>query len=99
MHELLKFPSKVLLELDSIITGEYSFGGMTAIVTARSDYRIKACIKLDHWVFTYQKEINQGDFYLKKPFYTVSTEAFHPFCQLESWKTFKNSFNNSKVAA
>lgn len=72
---------------------------MTAIAAARSDDRIKACITLDPWVFTYQKEINQGEFYLKKPFYAVSTEAFHPFCPFESWETLKDLFNNSKEAA
>ncbi len=53
MQGLLKFPSKVKLDLDNIVVGGHSFGGMTAIAAARSDDRIKACITLDPWVYTY----------------------------------------------
>ncbi len=65
MQEILGFPNQVKLNLDKLIAGGHSFGGMTGIAAARSDDRIKAVVTLDPWLFAYHNEIKSGDFFLK----------------------------------
>lgn len=83
----MNFPKEIKIDLDKIILSGHSFGGMTAISTSRLDTRVKACFTLDPWLYAYHKEINAGEFFLNIPLFTVSTEAFHPVCLFESWKT------------
>ena len=45
------FPQGVTLALDKLVLAGHSFGGMTAIATARLDKRVKACLTLDPWLF------------------------------------------------
>jgi cephalosporin-C deacetylase-like acetyl esterase len=69
------------MDLDRLVIGGHSFGGMTAIATAKMDPRIKACITMDPWLYVYHNEINRGDFSLNVPIVAVSTQHFHPFCE------------------
>lgn len=85
------------LDLDKIVLGGHSFGGMTAIAASKLDNRIKACITLDPWLFVYHNEIMNGEFSLNIPYIAVSTEKFHPYCKkwFNSWDTLNTLIANS----
>jgi hypothetical protein len=94
----LGFPSNVTLDMDKLILSGHSFGGMTAVKVANTDSRVKLCATLDPWFFTYNEEINRGEFKFNIPQIIVSTEMFHPFCDkyFPSWTSVKNMFKFSK---
>ncbi len=48
-------------DIDKLVIGGHSFGGMTAIAAANYDRRIKACVTLDPWLYVYHKEINSAE--------------------------------------
>ena len=58
----LGFPSTVKIDLSKLIVGGHSFGGMTAVYTAREDERVKLVGTLDPWLFAHHEEILAGDF-------------------------------------
>ena len=80
LQKALNFPKQVKLNLDKLIAGGHSFGGMTGIAAARSDDRIKAVVTLDPWLFAYHKEVLAGDFYIKQPLVAANSEFFHQYC-------------------
>jgi cephalosporin-C deacetylase-like acetyl esterase len=47
------------MDTNKLIVSGHSFGGMTAIATAKIDKRVKACCVLDGWLFCKDKEINE----------------------------------------
>ena len=47
----LLFGAKVRLDLDKLIIGGHSFGGLSSILAAREDPRIKAVFTFDPWVW------------------------------------------------
>lgn len=79
-----------------MISAGHSFGGMTAIATAKLDSRVKACLTLDPWLFVQHKEILNGDYFLEVPVFILSSETFHPKCEewFESWITMQSFIKN-----
>lgn len=64
------------LASDKIVAMGHSFGGMTAIKTAKGDGRIKAIIAYDPWMYLAQGEASLGLFKLERPLLSVVTENF-----------------------
>jgi pimeloyl-ACP methyl ester carboxylesterase len=85
---------EIKLDLSKLILSGHSFGGITAIKVAQEDPRVKLLGTLDPWLFTYHREIGNGDFKINIPQIIVSTEMFHPFCDkyFPSWDSIKNLF-------
>ena len=77
----LEFEEEIEIDTGKIITGGHSFGGMTGIGVAVKDSRVKAVITHDPWLFTSEKEINEGEIMLEIPFLAVCSERFHPWCE------------------
>jgi pimeloyl-ACP methyl ester carboxylesterase len=48
---VLGFDESVTIDLDRLIVGGHSFGGMTAIATAHEDPRVKAIFGFDPWLW------------------------------------------------
>eukprot|EP00347_Sterkiella_histriomuscorum_P022751 403337292 len=96
INNTLKLNSHVKLQFDKLIMSGHSFGGITAISVTRLDERVKLLFTLDPWTFAYHKEILAGEFQLNVPFFTVSTEEFHPVCKYDSWTCLENLFAHSK---
>jgi pimeloyl-ACP methyl ester carboxylesterase len=86
------------LNLDKLILGGHSFGGMTAVYTAREDSRVKCIGTLDPWLFAHHKEILAGDFPLEVPHIAISTEYFHPSLAMNfpTWETLKTLLSTSR---
>jgi cephalosporin-C deacetylase-like acetyl esterase len=79
--DLLKkigLPSTVKIDTEKLSIGGHSFGGMTAIHTAKDDPRVKVCGTLDPFLFSHHKEILSGEFVIPVPSISISTEYFHP---------------------
>ena len=55
------------MDLDKLILGGHSFGGMTAMQYARKDPRIKALFTLDPWLYPRKAEIEKGEFKIDLP--------------------------------
>lgn len=97
------FPSKigmpdVRIDTDKLIIGGHSFGGMTAIHTAKDDPRVKVCGTLDPFLYSHHKEMLEGTFKLPVPSISISTEHFHPSIQksFPSWDSLKALIKNAK---
>ena len=72
----------------------HSFGGVTAISVANIDERVKACATLDPWLYVYHKEMLDHQVKLNIPFFSLSTEAFHPACPFPGWESLKRLFKS-----
>lgn len=79
------------LALDKFILSGHSFGGLTALCTAREDSRVRLVSTLDPFLFSHTLEIGQGELSLTVPQQAISTEMFHPSISHEfpSWDTLK----------
>ena len=53
--------------MNKLIISGHSFGGMTAIAVGNSDKRVKACLTLDPWFFSYHKEMEEGTYKINIP--------------------------------
>ena len=73
MQTVLGFPERVKMDLDRLVCGGHSFGGITGISVTAMDSRVKACVVQDPWLYAYHNEINKGELFLKVPLFTVST--------------------------
>ena len=51
LQEKLDFNPNVQLDLDKLIAGGHSFGGLSAMLAARKDKRVKALFTFDPWVW------------------------------------------------
>ena len=65
--ETLGFSPNVQIEMDKLIIGGHSFGGMTAIYSAFRDERIKACFGFDAWLWAVLSKVYDGKFLVKCP--------------------------------
>jgi len=54
----LGFDAAVELELEKLIVGGHSFGGMTAIAVSECDERVKATVTLDPWLWIVVEKID-----------------------------------------
>ncbi|TNV79108.1 hypothetical protein FGO68_gene4215 [Halteria grandinella] len=92
------FPKSVKIDKEKLVIGGHSFGGMTAIHTAKDDPRVKVCGTLDPFLFSHHKEILAGEFVMPVPSIAISTEYFHPSVRkgFPSWDTLKALFNHAK---
>ena len=52
ISDTLKFSSNVKFDIEKLIVGGHSFGGMTALYTAFRDDRVKGVFGFDAWVWT-----------------------------------------------
>ena len=95
----LGFPASVKLDLSKLILGGYSFGGLTALCTAKKDERIKLVCTLDPFHFSHVEEVLAGELALKVPHISVTTELFHPSVAHEypSWDVQKKLMASSKT--
>jgi dienelactone hydrolase len=66
-QSFLGFPSQVKLDVDRLIVGGHSFGGLTALETAKNDPRVKAVFTFDPWLYVRRMEIQTGNFKLTQP--------------------------------
>ena len=64
---------------DKIVAMGHSFGGITAVNTARKDGRIKAILAYDPWMYLAHNECSLGMLKLERPLFTVMTEDFANF--------------------
>jgi platelet-activating factor acetylhydrolase len=69
----LRFPADFHLDLSSLTLSGHSFGGMTAIDTARLDPRVSLVLTMDPWLFCRHHLITSGSYYLSQPHLAVST--------------------------
>lgn len=58
----LGFEEGVELELDKLIVGGHSFGGMTAIAMSECDERVKATVTLDPWLWVIIEKIDNREY-------------------------------------
>ena len=61
------FDNDVELELDKLVVGGHSFGGLTAMQVAKIDSRVKAVFTFDPWVFARNEDILGNNFYINQP--------------------------------
>jgi pimeloyl-ACP methyl ester carboxylesterase len=66
LQDKLGFPSNFTLNLNKLIVGGHSFGGVSAIGLANADKRVKACITLDPWLLAIKNELSRT--VVNKPF-------------------------------
>ena len=64
LQQTLGFSANIELDLDKLVVGGHSFGGLTAMVATQKDERIKALFTFDPWVWTRHKQIMQEKFAL-----------------------------------
>lgn len=77
-QKLLGFPDGVTIDMEKLVLGGHSFGGMTAIEVARHDERVKVVFSLDPWLWCSHEEISSNQLKLKQPMCFVISEAFPP---------------------
>jgi cephalosporin-C deacetylase-like acetyl esterase len=53
----LGFPESVELDLDKLTTNGHSLGGITSVVTAAVDSRVKACLPMDPFFLPFAEEL------------------------------------------
>lgn len=74
----LGFDQAVELELDKLIVGGHSFGGMTAIAMSECDERIKATVTLDPWLWIIIEKIDNREYKVNTAQCHVLSEGFSP---------------------
>ena len=94
----LGFPDTLRLDMEKLVLGGHSFGGMTAVKVSEQDTRVKLCATFDPWLYCNHEEIDKGLFKLNIPQIVVSSEKFHESCEKDfgSWETVKNLFKFAK---
>ena len=80
MSDVLAFPPNVTLKMDKLVISGHSAGGMTAILTAMKDDRIKVCLPMDPWFFPFQNE-HETICLKKTPTLSTRTETWFETCQ------------------
>ena len=78
MLDAIGFQQHIRIELNRLILGGHSFGGMTAISHASRDMRVRAVFALDPWLYVYNGDIFKLQMKVDVPIICVSTELFHP---------------------
>jgi len=77
----------------------HSFGGMTSLLVAAEDQRIKAVFTMDPWIWCRVPEIQSGKFKLTQPNFNIMSEGFTPICEqyfnYDNDKELKAMMNNS----
>lgn len=78
LQNTLGFDEGIELDLNRLIVGGHSFGGVTAIAVSQQDTRVKACFSLDPWLWCIHEKIQDGSFVLQQPQFSIVTEQFNP---------------------
>ena len=68
-----QFDSEVSLDIDKLVLGGHSFGGMTALSVAENDTRVKFVFTLDPWIWARQLDMDSGVLKLNKPSFHIIT--------------------------
>ena len=74
----LGFDATVELELEKLIVGGHSFGGMTAIAVSECDERVKATVTLDPWLWIVVEKIDSREYKVNTAQCHVLSEGFSP---------------------
>jgi pimeloyl-ACP methyl ester carboxylesterase len=74
----LGFDDTVELELEKLIVGGHSFGGMTAIAVSECDERVKATVTLDPWLWIIMEKIDNREYKVNNAQCHVVSEGFSP---------------------
>ena len=81
------------LNLEKIAVGGHSYGGATAIHSAKTDKRIKTCFVLDGWINPIPKTtIEQG---LQKPILSMGRPSWKESDYPDNYKLLNQLFSNS----
>eukprot|EP00347_Sterkiella_histriomuscorum_P000764 403374591 len=76
---------------DKIVAMGHSFGGITAVHTAKADGRVKAILAYDPWMYLAHGEASLGMIKLERPLLTVMTEHFGTLSQeYNQWESIKH---------
>ena len=99
-QQTLGFHESVSLDLDKVVVGGHSFGGMTAIMVSHHDPRVKATFGFDPWLWVVVDKIREGDFSLEQPQMHVVTEHFNPIClewfEFDTVKELQRMYENKR---
>jgi len=67
LQQKLNFSVSSSIDSEKLVMSGYSFGGMTAIATAREDPRCKFLFAIDPWMLVGEKEMLEGEFVINIP--------------------------------
>ena len=88
------FPSSTSMQIDKLVIGGHSFGGLTALSCAEKDDRIKVVFTFDPWIWTRNEDILEGQFQTFQPMIHVLTEGFGPICEKHFFYDTNESMNH-----
>ena len=66
------------MDLNKLILGGHSFGGLTSIFTARKETRVKCIFGYDAFLYPISEELEHGQIKLEQPQMHIVTEGFIP---------------------
>lgn len=76
------------MDLNKLVVGGHSFGGMTALSVAEQDSRVKAVFTFDPWVWARTDDISKNNMLIEQPQIHIVTEGFTPvvekFCSYDT---------------
>ncbi len=55
------------MDLEKLLMTGHSFGGMTTLIVAHEDKRIKGVFTMDPWLWVRLEEIEKKEFFLTQP--------------------------------
>ena len=67
LQERLNFEPEVSMELNKLILGGHSFGGLTSIFVARKEERVKCIFGFDAFLYPISEELDHSAIKLEQP--------------------------------
>ena len=102
LQEMLDLDSEVHMDLNKLILGGHSFGGLTTIFTANTDTRVKCVFGFDAFLYPISEELDAGQINLSQPQMHIITEGFAPriqhFFEMDLMNELRDLIEKSKSA-